>query len=86
MASAFLTEAEARSARACVPSSSTGGVSSLDDLVDNTSTSTQREAEREEEATTLEARLQHIATRVTQGYILSEDEKEVLRLASELEE
>ena len=87
MASAFLTEAEARSARACVPSTSTVS-SSLDDLVDNTNTSTQqREAEREEEATTtLEARLQYIATRVTQGYILSEEEKEVLRLASELEE
>ena len=88
MASAFLTEAEARSARACVPSSSAGGVSSsLDDLVDNTSTSTHhREAEREEEATTLEARLQYIATRVLQGYMLSEEEKEVLRRASELEE
>lgn len=73
MASEYLSEAEARSASACAP------VPSLEDLVDS-------RVEPQEVADSLEARLQQIAARVHQGYLLSEEEKEVLRKASEREE
>jgi hypothetical protein len=74
MASAFLTEAEARSARTACAS-----VSTLEDLIDVLS-------EVDSERADFEARLERIVTRVQQGYILSEEEKEVLREASEREE
>ena len=73
MASAFLTEAEARSASAFSPGSS------LEDLVG----ASPPEEELEDPT---EALLQRIALRVRQGYILTEEEKETLREASEREQ
>ena len=71
MACAFLTEAEARSAHAFSPGPS------LEDLVVE---------EEQQVEDSLEARLRRIAARVHQGYILTEEEKELLREASEREQ
>lgn len=73
MAESFLTEAEARSARACA-------LSTLEELVER------QPAAAQTESSFPDARLEAIAERVRQGYILSEEEKEVLREASERED
>lgn len=75
MASEFMSEAEARTASACAP------VPALEDLTDS-----RIRTEAQEAVDSLEARLQQIASRVRRGYLLSEEEKEVLRKASEREE